>query len=96
MATANCGEGPFPFAGPGDIDALPCLACGKETLSIVELETNGVVVRWSYYCRPCQEIQNANLAQLRAQFDAMIAAGISRETANAVMIRWHVRPSRSA
>jgi hypothetical protein len=87
----NAGAGEFQVGPDGLIDELPCRDCGAPTLSVLEVFRDGAPAFWAYVCRPCQGKQADEMTLLRARFDAMIAAGVSRETANAVMIRWHVR-----
>ncbi len=87
----NAGLGEFHAGSDGLIDELPCRDCGVPTLSVLEVFHGGGPVFWAYVCRTCQGKQADEMAPLRARFEAMIAAGVSRETANAVMIRWHIR-----
>lgn len=92
----NTGLGEFQVGPDGLIDRLPCRDCGTPTLSVREVLSDDVPVMWAYVCRPCQAKDDAETVDLRAKFDEMIAAGVSPETANAAMIRWHVRSSRNA
>jgi hypothetical protein len=91
-AKENFGPGPLIVGPDGLIEELPCRQCGKSTLSVVELvnASTGYVTAWFYCCRQCQAQDDEELRDLRRRFDAMIEAGVSKRTANEVMIRWFV------
>jgi hypothetical protein len=75
----------------GTIDSQSCPTCGVQTLSIVEYDFGGDVYAACFLCRDCQAKEARAVAVLRAIFDSYLAEGMSNETANDAMTRWHVR-----
>ena len=89
----NFGTGAHP--GPdadGMVAVLPCRCCGAETTGIREVcigAQTETVAYWVYVCRPCREMLDAEIAERRVIFAALVADGISVDLANEVMRRWH-------
>ena len=63
---------------------LPCTTCGRDTTHSVELTGLASAVR--PMCAPCADAALDELADLRCQFEALLAAGVSRVEANRTMI----------
>lgn len=68
-------------------DVVPILRCKcGEAAAPVDVEFRGQIVGTGKSCAKCLMCAMSNLAQVRPVFDAMIAAGVSRELANETMI----------
>lgn len=63
---------------------LACRCCGAETQSIAQF--TGLIEATVPLCDRCYEDARTGAADLRAQFEALLAGGMTREQANAVMI----------
>lgn len=63
----------------------PCVQCGADG-SFIECAKDSDVFASGMMCDPCLDKALAEAAELRVQFDALIAAGVDRATANALMI----------
>lgn len=75
----------------GTIDSQPCASCKLQTLSFVEYECGGDVYAALFMCRGCQAVAASEVEELRAIFNGYVAEGMSKETADKAMTRWHVR-----
>lgn len=62
-----------------------CVHCGDRG-DPVEVVHEGNVVAAGNLCEPCLAAAIATGEELRRQFDQLIASGIPRDTANAIMI----------
>lgn len=62
-----------------------CHRCG-ENGSPIEVARDGEVVAFGALCDPCFALALAKADELRLEFESLLEAGISVETANAVMI----------
>lgn len=62
----------------------PCLKCGAATPSRVEF--TGLLSGEVFMCDACFGPALEEMAQLRAQFEEMLAVGVPRDRANAIMI----------
>lgn len=89
MAKPNWGVGEHEVGPDGLIDALPCRACGDDTLSVLMTYVDDAPLFWMYVCRPCQDRAQAEMAMRRELFEGLIAGGMSRQLANEVMMKWH-------
>lgn len=65
--------------------SAPCRKCGTpcDRTSVV---FRGVEVAGGFLCEQCLDAAHAEMAELRVQFEALLAAGVSREEANRIMI----------
>lgn len=65
--------------------SAPCRACGTpcERTSLVH---RGVEIGGGYLCEPCLDRAHDEMAVKRIEFEALLAAGVSRADANAIMI----------
>ena len=64
--------------------SAPCLKCGAETEHRVEF--TGLLEAEVFMCEACFGPANAEMEERRRQFDQLIASGMPRASANAVMI----------
>jgi hypothetical protein len=67
-----------------------CAVCGGPDTRATEIAGRGVEAVVDL-CDGCDARIRDDLARLREIFDGYLASGMSRETANRTMIRWHVR-----
>ena len=63
---------------------LACRACGAETSEMVEFV--GLIEATVSMCDACYDKAVDEFAERRRQFEELIAGGMTREQANAVMI----------
>lgn len=75
------------------IKSQPCIICGDQTLSILELWENNIKISERFMCRPCQGLAVERSHALRKIFDRLLANGLSKKLANEVMIKWYVEPN---
>lgn len=66
--------------------SAPCLGCGSTDSFMVTLGLSDGGELQHYSCDPCYQKAHAELTEARRQFDELIAAGVSREEANKMMI----------
>jgi len=64
--------------------SAPCLKCGAETDHRVEF--TGKIEAEVFMCEECLAPTMAEVDRLREQFDELIANGVPRDRANAIMI----------
>lgn len=64
--------------------SAPCLKCGTATSHTVVM--TGLIDGEIFMCAPCFEPAFAELEHNRARFAELIAAGVPRDRANAIMI----------
>lgn len=64
--------------------SAPCLKCGAQTSERVEFA--GLLEVAVFMCDACFMVAIAEMDVLRHQFDELIAAGVPRDRANAIMI----------
>lgn len=63
----------------------PCVGCGQDTLSIVEIARDGDLIAAEFMCRSCQGSAFVEAASFRRQFEELISTGVSRAAANEYM-----------
>jgi hypothetical protein len=68
--------------------SAPCRKCGTQC-DRTSLVFRGIEVGSGYLCETCLDAAHAEMAVAREQFEALLAAGISREEANRIMIARH-------
>lgn len=65
--------------------SAPCIHCGEPCNEVVVENALGEVA-CGWMCDPCLAVAEVEFAELRRQFDELVAAGVSPEQANAIMI----------
>jgi hypothetical protein len=66
---------------------MRCVKCPGEGIQRYLVDDAGETIARGYMCDPCMDAALVELGELRAQFQAMIDAGVDRTAANRLMIR---------
>ena len=65
--------------------SAPCIQCGEPGEEVVVESAMGEVGR-GFMCDPCLAVAEVEFAELGRQFDELVAAGVPKDRANAIMI----------
>jgi len=65
---------------------MACALCGDEPAQEVEVLHQGTPLMKLELCEPCLARSREHQAEQRREFEALLAGGLTREQANAVMI----------
>lgn len=65
--------------------SAPCVQCGQPGHEVVVESAAGEVGR-GWMCDPCLAVAEVEFAEIRRQFNELVAAGVPRDRANAIMI----------
>lgn len=74
------------MARVGAVPSVTCHDCGATEAREIAVERFGVRAVLGHLCDGCFAVAQARADELRQQFDALLAAGLSREAANERMI----------